>query len=72
VNPERRLGDQLNYRNLIRGATGIILPNGSIIFDARRNRDVPLVDRAEYIALMREASIPGLGPARVDEPEGRK
>jgi hypothetical protein len=43
VNPEMHLGDRLNYRNRIRDATAIILPNGSIIFDARRNRAVPLV-----------------------------
>ncbi len=51
VDPEKRLGDRLNYRDRILGATGIVLPNGSIIFDARRNRDVPLVDRARYLAL---------------------
>ena len=55
VNPETRLGDQLNYGKRVRSATGIVLPNGSIIFDARRNRDVPLVDRAQYLALLRLA-----------------
>jgi hypothetical protein len=47
VNPEKHIGDQLNYRDRMRGATGIVLPNGSIIFDSRRNRDVPLVDREQ-------------------------
>jgi hypothetical protein len=60
VNPTVHLGDQLNYRDRIRGATAIILPNGSIIFDARRNRDVPLIDRARYLAILRGASTTGL------------
>jgi hypothetical protein len=60
VNPEMHLGDQLNYRDRIRGATAIVLPNGSIIFDARRNRDVPLVDRARYLAILRGTSTAGL------------
>jgi hypothetical protein len=59
VNPEKRLGDQLNYRDRLRGATGIVLPNGSIIFDARRNRAVPLVDQARYLAILRSASTIG-------------
>jgi len=70
VNPERRLGDQLNYRNRVRGATGIILPNGSIIFDARRHRDAPLVDRAQYLALLRVTNIPGRDSTDVYEREG--
>jgi hypothetical protein len=59
VNPENHLGDQLNYRDRLRGATGIVLPNGSIIFDARRNRAVPLVDQARYLAILRSASTIG-------------
>ena len=59
VNPEKHLGDQLNYRDRIRGATGIVLPNGSIIFDARRNRAVPLVDQARYLTILRSASTIG-------------
>lgn len=59
VEPEKHLGDQLNYRDRIRGATGIVLPNGSIIFDARRNRAVPLVDQARYLAILRSASTLG-------------
>ena len=59
VSPEKRIGDQLNYRDRIRSATGIVLPNGSIIFDSRRNRDVPLVDRERYLALLHIASIQG-------------
>jgi hypothetical protein len=59
VNPEAHLGDQLNYRDRIRSATGIVLPNGSIIFDARRNRAVPLVDQARYLAILRSASTTG-------------
>ena len=38
-------------------ATGIVLPNGSIVFDSRRNRDVPLVDREQYLALLDIASF---------------
>ena len=72
VDPEKRLGDRLNYRDRIRGATGIVLPNGSIILDARRNRDVPLVDRARYPALMRNASLPGPGGTDLEEVEERK
>jgi hypothetical protein len=60
VNPTTHLGDQLNYRDRIRGATAIILPNGSIIFDARRNRDVPLIDRTWYLAMLRGTSTTGL------------
>lgn len=60
VNPAMHLGNQLNYRDRIRGATAIVLPNGSIIFDSRRNRDVPLVDRARYLAILRGASTTGL------------
>ena len=59
VGPEKRIGDQLNYRDRIRNATGIVLPNGSIIFDSRRNRDVPLVDQKQYLALLHIASIHG-------------
>jgi hypothetical protein len=59
VNPEKHLGDQLNYRDRIRGATGIVLPNGSIIFDARRNRAVPLVDQERYLTILRSASTIG-------------
>jgi hypothetical protein len=59
VNPEKHLSGQLNYRDRIRGATAIVLPTGSIIFDARRNRNVPLVDRASYLALRRGSSTPG-------------
>jgi hypothetical protein len=59
VNPEAHLGDRLNYRDRLRGATGIVLPNGSIIFDARRNRAVPLVDQARYLAILRSASTIG-------------
>jgi hypothetical protein len=59
VNPEKHLGDQLNYRDRIRGATGIVLPNGSIIFDARRNRTVPLVDQERYLTILRSASTIG-------------
>jgi hypothetical protein len=59
VNPEKHLGDRLNYRDRLRGATGIVLPNGSIIFDARRNRAVPLVDQARYLAILRSASTIG-------------
>jgi hypothetical protein len=59
VNPEKHLGDQLNYRDRIRGATGIVLPNGSIIFDARRNRASPLVDQARYLAIQRTVSTIG-------------
>jgi len=43
----------------LRGATAIVLPNGSIIFDARKNRNVPLVDRASYLAIGRGTSTPG-------------
>jgi hypothetical protein len=59
VNPEMHLGDRLNYRDRIRGATAIVLPNGSIIFDARRNREVPLVDQARYLAILPGASTAG-------------
>jgi hypothetical protein len=59
VNPTQHLGDQLNYRDRLRGATGIVLPNGSIIFDARRNRAVPLVDQARYLAILRSTSTFG-------------
>ena len=59
VNPEMHLGDRLNYRDRIRGATAIVLPNGSIIFDARRNRQVPLVDQARYLAILPGASTAG-------------
>ena len=59
VNPEKHLGAQLNYRDRIRGATAIVLPNGSIIFDARRNRTVPLVDRASYLAILRGTPATG-------------
>jgi len=60
VNPETHLGDRLNYRDRIRGAKAIILPNGSIIFDARRTRDVPLVDQDRYLAILaRGASSTG-------------
>jgi hypothetical protein len=52
-------GHQLNYRDRIRGATGIVLPNGSIIFDARRNRAVPLVDQERYLTILRSASTIG-------------
>jgi hypothetical protein len=72
VDPEKRLGDWLNYRDRIRGATGIILPNGSIIFDARRHRDVPLVDRAQYLALADSTALPGRDSTSPDEPEGRQ
>jgi hypothetical protein len=69
VDPEKRLGDRLNYRDRVRGATGIVLPNGSIIFDARRNRDVPLVDRARYPALLRNASLQGPDGTVLEEEE---
>jgi Dolichyl-phosphate-mannose-protein mannosyltransferase len=59
VNPEHRLGDQLNYRDRIRRATGIVLPNGSIVFDGRRKRDVPLVDRDRYVVIERGMSAAG-------------
>jgi uncharacterized membrane protein len=59
VSPEQRVGDRLNYRDRIRRATGIVLPNGSIIFDGRRNRAVPLVDQARYLAILRSASTIG-------------
>jgi hypothetical protein len=59
VNPEMHLGDRLNYRDRIRAAKAIILPNGSIIFDARRNREVPLVDQARYLAILPGASTAG-------------
>ena len=73
VNPETRLGDQLNYGKRVRSATGIVMPNGSIIFDARRNRDVPLVERAQYLALLRlTSSIPGHDSTDGDEPERRQ
>jgi hypothetical protein len=52
VGPEKRIGDQLNYLDRIRSADGLVLPGGSIIFDSRRNRNVPLVDREQYRALM--------------------
>jgi hypothetical protein len=55
VDPERRIGEDLNYRDRIRSATGIVLPGGSIIFDGRRNRDVPLVGHEQYRVLMRVA-----------------
>ena len=51
VNPAARVGDHANYRRRIREGTAIVLPNGSIVFDARRNRDLPLVDRDTYEAL---------------------
>jgi hypothetical protein len=72
VDPEKRLGDRLNYRDRILGATGIVLPNGSIIFDARRNRDVPLVDRARYLALADSTALPGRDSTNPEAPEGRQ
>jgi hypothetical protein len=71
VDPEKRLGDHLNYRDRLRDATGIILPNGSMIFDARRRRDVPLVDRAEYLALQRSGSFPARDSTGIDMTEDR-
>jgi hypothetical protein len=72
VEPEKRLGDRLNYRDRFRGATGIVLPNGSIIFDARRHRDVPLVDRARYLALADSTALPVRDSTNPEEPEGRQ
>jgi hypothetical protein len=72
VDPEKRLGDRLNYRDRMLGATAIVLPNGSIIFDARRNRDVPLVDRARYLALADSTALPGRDSTNPEAPEGRQ
>jgi len=71
VDPAKRLGDHLNYRDRIRDATAIILPNGSMVFDARRRRDVPLVDRAEYLALQRSGSFPARNSTGIDMSEDR-
>ena len=51
VNPAARIGRHVNYGQRIRGGTALVLPTGSIVFDARRNRDLPLVDRETYDAL---------------------
>jgi hypothetical protein len=72
VDPEKRLGDQVNYRDRVRGATAIVLPNGSIIFDARRHRDVPLVDSAKYPALMRRAFLSAPDSASIEQHEERQ
>ena len=56
VNPEQRIGDRLNYRDRISSAMAIVLPNGAVVFDCRRKRDVPLVDREQYLALLHIAS----------------
>jgi hypothetical protein len=71
VDPEKRLGDRLNYRDRIRDATGIVLPNGSLIFDARRRRDVPLVDRAQYLALQRAGSFSDRDSTGIETSEDR-
>jgi hypothetical protein len=51
VDPAARVGDHANYRRRMREGTAIVLPSGSIVFDARRKRDLSLVDRDTYEAL---------------------
>jgi len=68
VNPERRIGDYVNYRDRIRSATGLVLPNGSIVFDSRRNRDIALVDPKQYPVLLHIASFQGpFGSSRTED-----
>ncbi len=56
VNPENHLGNQLNYGERIRDAVAIVLPDGAVIYDCRRKRDIPLVNRDQYLDYLRAAS----------------
>ena len=51
INPAARIGRHVNYGQRIREGTALVLPTGSIVFDARHTRDLPLVDRETYDAL---------------------
>ena len=60
VNPEKRTGEHLNYRDRMRAGTAIVLRNGVIIFDCRKTRDVSLVDPAQDVALTEGGTVGGL------------
>lgn len=43
ANPERRLGEHLNWRTRLRGAFAHVLPSGGVVYDCRPWREPPLV-----------------------------
>jgi hypothetical protein len=43
AHPESRLGEHLNFRTRLRGASAHVLPGGEVVYDCRPLREPPLV-----------------------------